>query len=452
MAQLRQGTPGRAAQATGVLTLLVTALATGACSSDNSNGTSSGPMVKIGLMLEFEDQGETRREVATGRMALREINDAGGLSVGNVAYKLDVEPVDDKYTLAGAVSALDTLAGNHISFSMSPPTSFLALGSDPSGKDGASIAGRDRHIIQISGSATNPGISKLDTQGYQWRTVAPDDRQGAVAGHYLAEQLGIKRVSVIIRGDAYGRGLATAMTSTFESLGGTVLATVEYDTTKATIPDVNTYGYKNELAALFKDSPEAVYLATGDEGIQIGNSAVLEGYVDAYGAKPPVFVAGDGLVTFDTLANAVPQFLDNLSGTAPYPDPSNRDFVKFSVAMQGAGLGTPINYEAYRYDAFYIFALAIQKANSLDPEVVKQQIAAVTRADPDSTQIHVGDWALAKSELLAGKGVDYEGASGSIELQDDGGPGAASFAIWTPKPKPEGGYEYAYTPIKTNTN
>lgn len=442
---------GKVGRATVVLALLSGVLASSACEGNDSSAASDESVVKIGLMVDFADQGDTRREVAVGRMALREINDAGGLTVKGQRYKLDVEPVDGKVSVEGAISALDSLMSKGIAFSMSPPSSFMALGSASNGSDGASIAGRDRHIIQISGSATNPGLSKLDTDGYQWRTIPPDDRQGEVAGQYLAEELGVKTVSVIIRGDVYGRGLAAAMVSAFESRGGTVLASVEYDTTKTVIPDVNTHDYKDELATLFQDKPEAIYLATSDEGGQIGNSAVRQGYVDAYGDAPPFFVAGDAMVAFDTLANGVTQFLDNLTGTAPYPNPESADSVKFRAAMEGAKLGSPINYEAYRYDAFYIFALAIQQADSFDPEIVKGKIAAVTLADEAATQIHVGDWALAKSELLAGRAIDYEGASGSIELQANGDPGAAAYAVWRPAPIAGGGYEFAYKPVEAST-
>lgn len=406
----------------------------------------AGAVVRLGIMSSDTDPGEARRMLGVGRLACREINDAGGLTIDGKA--LTLEAVLIGYTESAAGDAVPRMLAEGVKFVVGPVGSRQVLGVDGDGKNAAATPARDNGIIMISGSATNPRISTFGLGPYFWRTVPPDDLQAKVAVAHLRKERNATTMGIIHRDEPYASGLATAVEDAFTAAGGKVTAKVSYDASSVKIPNLLKYEYTSELAAVFAAKPEVIYLAAADEAFVIGNGAVLGGYHAQYGAKPPIYFGVDASVTFDSLNNGRPEFLANLSGTIPSPDKDGEDFKRFQAAMDAAALGDGINFESYRYDAFYIFAYAIQRANSLDSAVVKDFIREVTLAAPGATRVGVGEWAKGKAALLAGQSVNYDGASGPIEFEADGDPAAALYAIWKTRPKAGGGYEYDMSDIR----
>jgi ABC-type branched-subunit amino acid transport system substrate-binding protein len=72
----------------------------------------------------------------------------------------------------------------------------------------------------------------------------------------------------------------------------------------------------------------------------------------------------------------------------------------------------------------------MQKANSLLADDVKRQLQSVSKKDGTELDVHVGEWAKAKAELLAGRDINYDGASGRIEFSDRGDPTTGVYTIW----------------------
>ena len=90
----------------------------------------------------------------------------------------------------------------------------------------------DAGLVQISPSATNPGLTKgpaaaklrtshPDANSF-FRVCTTDDRQGA-AGAQFAHKLGLKKAFIVDDNETYGKGLADVFETQFRSLGGTVL-------------------------------------------------------------------------------------------------------------------------------------------------------------------------------------------------------------------------------------
>ena len=75
-------------------------------------------------------------------------------------------------------------------------------------------------------------------------------------------------------------------------------------------------------------------------------------------------------------------------------------------------------YAAHGYDAAFLMALAIEKAGAAD----RSKIAAALRevATPPGTVIRPGEWQKAKAAIAAGEDVNYEGASGNVDFDENG--------------------------------
>jgi len=64
------------------------------------------------------------------------------------------------------------------------------------------------NIVTISPSATSPPLTQDGEFPTFFRTIAPDDAQGALQAQFAAEELGVRRVAFLHDGGDYGRGLA----------------------------------------------------------------------------------------------------------------------------------------------------------------------------------------------------------------------------------------------------
>jgi branched-chain amino acid transport system substrate-binding protein len=62
-------------------------------------------------------------------------------------------------------------------------------------------------ILMIEAGATNPRLTE-EGDGHVFRVVGRDDRQGAIAGDYLASRWDDGQIAIVHDGSAYGRGLA----------------------------------------------------------------------------------------------------------------------------------------------------------------------------------------------------------------------------------------------------
>ena len=92
---------------------------------------------------------------------------------------------------------------------------------------------------------------------------------------------------------------------------------------------------------------------------------------------------------------------------------------------------TPQLYASHTYDAVYLIALAAQKAGAVDGASIKAQLRAVSGGlSTGGTVINGGQWSKALTTLAAGTAVNWEGASGSENLNATNDPAVGSYEIW----------------------
>jgi branched-chain amino acid transport system substrate-binding protein len=73
-------------------------------------------------------------------------------------------------------------------------------------------------VIVISPSATNPRLTE-EGRSNVFRVVGRDDQQGVLAGNYLADYWGEKKIAILHDGQASGRGLAEETRKTLNARG-----------------------------------------------------------------------------------------------------------------------------------------------------------------------------------------------------------------------------------------
>lgn len=403
-------------------------LGTGGCQDRSSNDEED--VIEIGLLVEFEDRADSEEDISKANLIATEINDAGGLNIDGKDYLIRFIAEDHKGSAEGGIAALEKLAEQGITAVVGPPWSSITMGDEPDGADGAALAARDLGIVLVSGSATSPAISGLDDDDYMWRTAPSDALQAVVAADYLLEEKGVGRAGLLFRDEAWGRGLAEAFEEAFEAGGGEVVGLASYDVTGEVIANLDSHGYDDELDAVFAEEPDVVILINFDEVFQITNRIVQGGYLDAYGDAPPLFFGADATFTDDLLGNSAPDVLRNMEGAALAADMDSPGYQTLISTLAAAGLTDADTFDAPRYDAVFCLALAMQAAQSTRGSEIRQYLRSVANADDGDVDIQVGQWEEAREALLAGEGINYEGASGPIEFDASGDPTAGAFVLW----------------------
>ncbi|HYM47705.1 MAG TPA: branched-chain amino acid ABC transporter substrate-binding protein, partial [Burkholderiaceae bacterium] len=133
------------------------------------------------------------------RLAVEEINAAGGVKMGDKTVKLELLTGDDK---------ADPKDGTLVAQKMIDDGVVALVGHLNSGTTiPASKLYSDANLSHISPSAT---AVKLTEQGFKttFRVVARDDKQGAALANFAAGPMKAKTVAVIDDRTPYGQGLA----------------------------------------------------------------------------------------------------------------------------------------------------------------------------------------------------------------------------------------------------
>ncbi len=418
----------------------------GLLSCQGEDDSAQENIIEIGLLVEFDDRADSEEDISKANLVASEINRAGGLSIDGQDYELRIVAEDHKGSAEGGIEAIETLAKRGVSAVVGPPWSSIALGDEDDFSDGAALFGAPAGVLLVSGSATSPDITDLEDDDLMWRTVPSDSLQTEVAAQYLFDDRGMSRAALLVRNEAWGRGLADAFIDEFRKLGGTIVADERYDVAGLSASELKNYQFDEELNAIFEDQPDVILLASFDEVFQITNRIVQGAYLDSYGGSPPLFFGTDATFTDDLLVNGAPDVLRNMEGTSYAPDEEGRSYRHVVDAMNEAGLGDGDVFDAARYDATYCIALAMQSAQSTDAQLIKRHLRSVANADEEDKdkdeEIYAGEWAMARDALLDGRAIDYQGASGKIEFDAKGDPSAGFFVLWKVKETSSDEFEF----------
>jgi branched-chain amino acid transport system substrate-binding protein len=291
----------------------------------------AGPMT--GQYASFGQQMKTGAE-----QAVADINAAGGVN----GEMLKLEVGDDACDPKQAVAVANQFAGEGVVFVAGH---FCSGSSIP-----ASAVYADAGIVQITPASTNPKYTDERPGPGTFRVCGRDDQQGAVAGAYLYDHFGDKKIAFINDKTAYGKGLAEATQAAYEAKGG-----------KAAMVEAYTAGEKDYSALVSKLKGEGVQV------LYIGGYHTEAGLMARQAKEQGMdlqIVSGDALVTDEYWAITG----DAGEGTLMTfsPDPRNNPAAKDIVAKLESEGKTTEGYVLYTYAAIQTWAQAAKDAGSTD--------------------------------------------------------------------------------------
>jgi len=355
--------------------------------------TSTLADIKMGVILGFTGPIEslTPAMAASAELAFKEASDSGKLLGGQ---KISVERADSTCVdSAAATTAAEGLVSNGV---------VAIMGADCSGVTGAiaTNVAVPNGVVMISPSATSPGLTDLNDNGYFFRTAPSDARGGQILADITKDRK-VKSVAITYTNNDYGKGLADVYKAAVEAHGIKVTTVAAHEDGKA--------DYSAEVATLASAGGDAVavigYIDQGGKGI-------IQASLDS-GAFDK-FILSDGMIG-DSLTDNFGKDLNKSFGSLP--GSTGKGAGVFADVAKAAGIDSSGPYTGESYDAAALITLAMQAGGKADRATIQQNVMAVANAP--GKKIYPGELGKALDLLAKGKAVNYEGATG-VEMTDVG--------------------------------
>ena len=258
-------------------------------------------------------------------------------------------------------------------------------------------------IPQVSPASSSPAITFLDDNDFVFRTNVSDALQGGIIAD-VATELGYNSIATTYINNAYGEGLSRVFTEGFESNGGTITGQVGHESGQVS--------YLAELRQAAQDDAEAlIVIAYPETASVLLRESVEGGFFDNY-----IFVDGvHSQSIFDEVGgNAFDGSYGSVAGS-PISQ-AQRDYI--DLFRQETGRESDNPYPGFAFDAAAIIALAIEHADSEDPADIRDSLREV--ANPPGTSVGPKDLARALQLIRDGQDVDYVGAGGDQDFDEQG--------------------------------
>ncbi len=321
------------------------------CGGDKKEEAKNADVVKVGVFLPL-----TGDNAAGGELELRGIKLANKLHPEVLGKKVELVVADNKSDKAEAASVAARLIEKE-----KVVTLLGSYGSSLSMAAGNIV--KESKVPAIGTSPTNPQVTA--NNDYYFRGCFIDPFQGSVMANY-AYNNGARKVAIVQEvSNDYSVGLAKFFVETFKKLTGDpdcIIDVANYQTGDKDFTAV--------LTNLKAKNPDAVF-APGN----FTESALLIKQARQLGIEAP-FMGGD---TWETQ-----EFIDvggkDVAGAAlctafDREKASTAEAQKFLDAYTAEYKGEPSALSALGYDAYLIAIDAIKRANSLDPQKVRDAIA-----------------------------------------------------------------------------
>ena len=361
-----------------------------ACASSNSGsggGGGSGP-VTYGVLSCFTGRLASLGQamIQGAKVAQSEINTAGGV----LGQKVQLVTGDTSCDVADGVTATNQMLTKHLSGVIGPETQEIN-GVEP-------ILDANKIVDEFQGGDT---ARDHQTDPLFFRD-SPSDSQLGVAMALYAHLKGYKRAVMLFYSDPAAQTFLKPVSETFTKLGGTILKTV------IVTPDQTSY--LSQVRSVLAVHPQVIFTQEDPP-----TAAVLFREFKQLGGQNIPWVGTDVTSGADYLkaigyatahAHLTSVFGTSVSGSASSAFLSLFD--KLYPSQKAAG---PLANANYAYDAVISLALADDYAKTLAGMTVAHDMAKVT--NPPGTACYT--YASCLSLIKAGKMINYQGASGSLD-------------------------------------
>ncbi len=393
------------------LTVISSSLLMTACQNGGSPGGEVG--LKLGALVpttgDLSSIGQNMPIAA--KLAVDTINDCGGVNEQPVSITVEDSQTDPSVgsTAMTKLAEVDKVAGVVGAFASSVSSAAV------------DVAVRNQ-VMLISPGSTSPEFTerakKGEFNGY-WARTAPPDTFQAQALAQLANKQGFKNVSTVAINNDYGVGFERQFVGAFEQLGGKIVDKknpVRYDAKAATLD--------TEAKAAFSNKPDAVaailYAETG--------SVLLKSAFEQGLTKGVTVLLTDGVYSEDFIRQ-VGKTKDGKSIIAgalgTVPGANGKSLQAFSTLWKEKTGKEVTAFVPHSWDAAMLMMLAAEASDANTGEGIKSKLSEVANAPGTE----VSDVCEAMELIRNGEEINYQGASGNVDL-DANGDITGSYDVW----------------------
>lgn len=267
----------------------------------------------------------------------------------------------------------------------------------------ANAAGIPGGVVQISPSASAPALTTLADNDLVFRTTPSDAFQGVKLADLVIAK-GVTDVAVTYVNNDYGKGLADVFRAQFEANGGTISAFVAHEDGKA--------DYRPEIGQLASSGSQNLVLIAYASG---SARTILQQSIE--GGDFTSFIGVDGVIGDDLLNGLDPAAVEGIYATRAGAYSGESATIFTQLATDG-GIDPTATYAPQAYDAAFLLALAVQKNGTADRAGLSAALREVASAPGEI--ILPGEWSKAVELIAAGTDIDYEGAGGPLDFDENG--------------------------------
>jgi len=271
----------------------------------------------------------------------------------------------------------------------------------------------------ISPSASGDSLTKAQDLGYIFRTVPPDRLQAQALVKLLDDRLHGARGKKVNFGalkSTYGADLSHEFEDAWTGEGGKIGEKVYYSGTQPSL--------EAEVEKLGKGKPDAwVFFDFQDTYSRLANDLVNK---KETGFKPSKVFATDGLANPRMVQS--PFISNGIRGVAIGAPRQGQAAQEFERRFTARGPVKRQNFDAQTFDAVVLCYLSAVASGSTSGKKMKDKLREVS-APPG----HKFTWLQldqAVKALQAGQDIDYDGASGPIDLNEAGDPTAGVYDVY----------------------
>lgn len=343
-------------------------------------------------------------EVAAVKLAIEEINSAGGL-FGSDVELTETDSSDADNAAVGIASAQELInAGVQVVIGAASSSVTKNVVDDITG------AG----IVQISGANTSTELSGYSD--FYFRTAPPDTVQGDALGNLMVGD-GAASVGILVFNESYGISLRNVVQGVVEGAGGTITYGTEgqeFDPTETNFQTIVSDALATSPDAIailaFTTQTPTIVRELVAQGWDMSKTYFVDGNLQNFGTEGEnAFPAGTLTGAKGTLPGAFPaqEFQDRLLGV----DPDLKDF----------------SYGPESYDAVMLAALAALAGGEATGEAIQANMAAVSGADGGT---ECTGWEECSALIESGEAIDYQAVSGVGPFNSDNDPSSAFIGIY----------------------
>jgi branched-chain amino acid transport system substrate-binding protein len=277
-------------------------------------------------------------------------------------------------------------------------------------------------VLQISPASTSDEITGLSDDGLMNRTAPPDSFQGPTLADAISEDLGGadgKTVNIGARNDSYGTGLAKTFSDAWTALGGKIGQEVIYD------PEASTYD--SEASKITSGNPDSTVIIDFPETFaKVGPALVRSGNYD-----PATTWGTDGLASSSLPKDVGTDATEGFRGTAPGSPDDDETSKAFDEVWTSSDINPDVDrqtFDAQNFDAVMLCYLAAVAAGSTDGTEMAAKVQDISAPPGDPYTFESLPEAI--KALENGEDIDYQGASGGIDMDEAGDATAGVYDIY----------------------